>query len=175
MQFEQSNPPTHHSLVMSPAAPEVQPDSELNAPESAAKIRTLIVDDEPLSREVLRRLLVKEPDIDIIGLPTSSREAVELINRLEPDLVFLDVQMPELDGFEVLSQVRCAHTPTAIFVTANDSFAQRADEVHALDFMVKPCTRQRLQAALQRARERFHRLTMAANPATSDPPNNCLR
>jgi len=170
MQFEQSNPLTQRALVMSPPAPEVQPDSPLNAPEAPAKIRTLIVDDEPLSREVLRRLLAKEPDIDIIGLPTTSREAVELINRLEPDLVFLDVQMPELDGFEVLTQVRCAPPPTAIFVTANDGFAQRADEVHALDFMVKPCTRQRLQDALQRARERFHRLTLAANPAVSDQP-----
>jgi two-component system LytT family response regulator len=121
----------------------------------AMKIRTLIVDDQLLARELLRRLLKDEPDIEIIGMPTSGLEAVEAINTLAPDLVFLDVQMPELDGFGVLAQINRARMPVIIFVTANDDFALRAFDVHALDYLVKPCTADRFKNSLQRAREQI--------------------
>jgi two-component system LytT family response regulator len=133
-----------------PSAPNAQ---ALTAPAGPSKIRTLIVDDDPVARDVLRRLLQKEPDLDVVGVTGSSRQAVDLINQLTPDLVFMDIQMPELDGFGVLGRVTCPHPPTIIFVTANDTFAEQAADAHALDFVVKPCSRQRLQAALQRVRQ----------------------
>ena len=89
----------------------------------AMKIRTLIVDDQLLAREMLRRMLKDEPDIEIVGMPASGPEAVEAIHSLAPDLVFLDVRMPELDGFGVLAQIDPARMPAIIFVTANDDFA----------------------------------------------------
>ncbi len=116
------------------------------------KIRTLIVDDQLIARELLRRMLKDQPDIEIIGMPASGQEAVEAINQLSPDLVLLDVQMPELDGFAVLAQIKLARMPVIIFVTANDDFALRAFDVHALDYLVKPCTPDRFQIALARAR-----------------------
>src|SRR5215471_1298288 len=122
-----------------------------------AKIRTLIVDDQLLAREMLRRMLKDEPDIEIVGMPASGPEAVEAINTLSPDLVFLDVRMPELDGFGVLAQIEPARMPMIIFVTANDDFALRAFDVHALDYLVKPCTVDRFQTALHRARRQINR------------------
>jgi two-component system LytT family response regulator len=124
---------------------------------AARKIRALIVDDQLLAREVLRRMLRNEADIEIVGTPANGREAVETINRLKPDLVFLDVQMPELDGFGVMSQIASSWMPVVIFVTANQQFALKAFDVQALDYLVKPCTRDRFQLALQRAREEIQR------------------
>ena len=121
------------------------------------KIRTLIVDDQLMARELLRRMLKDEPDIEIVGMPASGLEAVQAINSLTPDLVFLDVRMPELDGFGVLAQIDPARMPVIIFVTANDDFALRAFDVHALDYLVKPCTMDRFQTALHRARRQIHR------------------
>ncbi len=121
------------------------------------KIRTLIVDDQLMARELLRRMLKDEPDIEIVGMPASGWEAVQAINSLSPDLVFLDVRMPELDGFGVLAQIDPARMPVIIFVTANDDFALRAFDVHALDYLVKPCTMDRFQTALHRARRQIHR------------------
>jgi len=129
------------------------------------KIRTLIADDQLLAREVLRRMLKNEPDIEIIATPANGREAVEAIGQLKPDLVFLDVQMPELDGFGVVSEIEPSQRPAVIFVTANDGFALKAFDVQALDFLVKPCERDRLQLALQRARARIRRdAEIAARP-----------
>jgi two-component system, LytTR family, response regulator len=129
-----------------------------DAPQFAArKIRALIVDDQLLAREVLRRMLRSETDIEIIATPANGREAVEAINRLRPDLVFLDVQMPELDGFGVMTQIDAARMPVVIFVTANQQFALKAFDVQALDYLLKPCTRDRFQLALQRAREEIQR------------------
>jgi two-component system, LytTR family, response regulator len=116
-------------------------------------IRTLIVDDQLIARESVRRLLKDEPDLEIVGLPSSGREAIQAINTLSPDLVFLDVQMPDFDGFGVLAQINRTQMPVIIFVTANDDFALRAFDVHALDYLVKPVSRDRLQLALRRARE----------------------
>ncbi len=120
------------------------------------KIRTLIVDDQLIQREVLRRMLRSETDIEIIGTLENGREAVACINELHPDLVLMDVQMPELDGFGVVSEIGPARMPPFILITANDQFAQQALDAHALDYLLKPCTRARFQAALHRAREKIH-------------------
>ncbi|MCI0695278.1 LytTR family DNA-binding domain-containing protein [candidate division KSB1 bacterium] len=116
------------------------------------KIRTLIVDDEPLARERIRTLLADELDLEIIGECANGHEAVGAIQRDKPDLLFLDVQMPELDGFGVLQRLGAEKLPAVIFVTAYDQYALRAFEVHALDYLLKPFDRERFQKALQRAR-----------------------
>ncbi len=121
------------------------------------KIRTLIVDDEPLARERIRHLLHKEPDIEIICECADGRDAVAAIGKYKPDLVFLDVQMPELDGFGVLEQLDRRAMPAIVFVTAHDQFALRAFEVHALDYLLKPFDSGRFRKALERARERIQR------------------
>src|ERR1035441_6060957 len=97
------------------------------------KIRALLVDDQSTGLAVLRDMLHhSEPDIEIIGMAASGREAVESINQLAPDLVFLDVQMPELDGFEVVAQIKLPQMPVIIFVTGRDDLALKAFEAHAL-------------------------------------------
>jgi two-component system LytT family response regulator len=116
------------------------------------KIRALIVDDEPLARRRLRTLLRSEPDIDVAGECGDGRRALAAILEKEPDLVFLDVQMPELDGFEVLEAVGAKHLPAVVFVTAFDAHALRAFEVHALDYLLKPFDRDRFRKTLDRAR-----------------------
>src|SRR6266705_6046678 len=136
---------------------ENNPGDRLGTDPGPSKIRTLIVDDQLMARELLRRMLKAEGDIEIVGMPASGPEAVAAINTLAPDLVFLDVRMPELDGFGVLAQIDAARMPIIIFVTANDDFALRAFDVHALDYLVKPCTMDRFQTALSRARNQIHR------------------
>jgi two-component system, LytTR family, response regulator len=116
-------------------------------------IRTLIVDDEPLARERLRTLLEQEADIQILGECSDGRQAVLLITEQAPDLVFLDIQMPGLDGFGVLQAITDRPLPAVIFVTAYDQYALQAFEVHALDYLLKPFTARRFQKALQRARQ----------------------
>jgi len=118
-------------------------------------IRALIVDDEPLARERIRELLKTEPDVVCAGECSSGREAVKAIVRLEPDLVFLDVQMPEGDGFEVLRALQDRKLPAIIFVTAYDKYALRAFEVHAIDYLLKPFRQARFESALERAREQI--------------------
>jgi two-component system LytT family response regulator len=119
------------------------------------KIRTLIVDDQLIGREALRHLLQQEPDLEIVGMAANGCEAVESINRLAPDLVFLDVQMPDLDGFEVAAKINRTRMPIIIFVTARDDVALKAFDAHALDYIVKPCQPERLRLALQRARQQL--------------------
>ena len=140
-----------------PCGVEQNPTNDFGRFTEPAKIRTLIVDDQLMARELLRRMLKAEGDIEIVGMPASGPEAVKAINSLAPDLVFLDVRMPELDGFGVLAQIDAARMPIIIFVTANDDFALRAFDVHALDYLVKPCTMDRFQTALRRARNQIHR------------------
>ena len=118
-------------------------------------VRVLIVDDEPLARERLHKLLAAEPEVTIVGQCANGREAVDAIVEHAPDLVFLDVQMPELDGFGVLSELDPARVPVAVFVTAHDQFALKAFEVHAVDYLLKPFDKERFQTALKRARERI--------------------
>ena len=117
------------------------------------KITALIVDDEPLAREKIRRLLRDENEIEILGEAVSGAEAVEMIERQKPDLVFLDIQMPEMNGFEVLQSIENGNLPAVIFVTAYDQYAIKAFEVHALDYLLKPFDLERLQTALERVRE----------------------
>lgn len=119
------------------------------------KIRTLIVDDEPLAREKLRRFLTMEPDIELVGECESGSQAVTAIQTLTPDLVFLDVHIPEFDGFKVLEKLVIDPLPVIVFVTAHDQFALKAFEVHALDYLLKPFDRERLQLALSRVKIRL--------------------
>jgi two-component system LytT family response regulator len=118
-------------------------------------MRVVIVDDEPLARQGIRQLLASHADVEVAGEARNGREAVRMLNALAPDLVFLDIQMPELDGFDVLRQVTVTPLPAVIFVTAYDAFAVRAFESHALDYLVKPLHEARFQDALGRARERL--------------------
>ena len=120
-------------------------------------IRTVLVDDEPLAREGLRVRLGREEDIDIIGEASDGPSAVDAIVELRPDLVFLDVQIPGFDGFDVVSRIASTHLPTIVFVTAYDRYALRAFEVHALDYLLKPIAHRRFQEALRRARHELSR------------------
>jgi len=119
------------------------------------RIRTVIVDDEPLARDAIRLRLKDEPDIDMVGEAATGSEAVDLIGDTLPDVVFLDVQLPGMDGFEVLDRVSSTWLPIVVFVTAYDRYALKAFETHALDYLLKPFTRDRFRAALQRARAAF--------------------
>jgi two-component system, LytTR family, response regulator len=119
------------------------------------KIRALIVDDEPLAREGIRMRLAREPDIVVVGECSNGRQAVSLIERDSPDLVFLDIQMPKLDGFGVIAAIGARRMPQVIFVTAYDEHALRAFEVHALDYLLKPIDGARFMEALTRARSRI--------------------
>jgi len=120
------------------------------------KIRALIVDDEPLAREGILMRLKQAPDVEVIGECGNGREAVTVIRREVPDLVFLDIQMPRLDGFGVVEAVGVKHMPHVIFVTAYDEHALRAFEVSALDYLLKPIDGKRFFEALERARDRIH-------------------
>lgn len=117
------------------------------------KIRALIVDDEPLATDLLRTMLERAPDLEVVGECENGLQAVASILELSPDLVLLDVQMPDLDGFGVLEAVRDAGAalPVVIFVTAFDQYALRAFGVHAVDYLLKPCDPERLAAALEHA------------------------
>ena len=121
------------------------------------KLRTVIVDDEPLARERLASLLSAEQDIEIVRQCRDGEEAVDAIDQLSPDLVFLDVQMPALNGFEVIEAVGPEKMPLVIFVTAYDQHALRAFQVRALDYLLKPFDQERFQEALQRARAHIQR------------------
>jgi two-component system LytT family response regulator len=118
-------------------------------------IRAVIVDDEPLARRRIRGLLVEAGDVDVVAECANGREAIQAIEASPPDLLFLDIQMPEVDGFDVLRAIGVDHVPVVIFVTAYDQFALRAFEAHALDYLLKPFDDERFEAALQRARERI--------------------
>jgi two-component system LytT family response regulator len=116
--------------------------------------RVLIVDDELIARRRVRRLLTVEKEIAIVGECGDGGSAVKMITDLEPDIAFIDVQMPELDGFDVVESVPPDKLPAIVFVTAFDRYALRAFEVHAIDYLLKPFTNERFRTALTRARER---------------------
>jgi len=115
-------------------------------------MRIVIADDEPLGRLALRQLVAPHADIDIVGEACDGREAIDLVRRVAPDLLLLDIQMPELDGFDVLAELAPAIPPT-IFVTAHDTFAVKAFDAHAVDYVVKPVGQARFDAALARVRD----------------------
>jgi two-component system LytT family response regulator len=121
------------------------------------KLRAIIADDEPLGRERVRTLLKDEPDVEVVAEAANGREAVAAVRKHAPDLLFLDVQMPELDGFEVLRGLGRERLPVVIFVTAFDEHAVRAFEVHALDYLLKPFKPSRFKQAVARAREQARR------------------
>jgi len=118
-------------------------------------IRVLLSDDEALARERLRGLLDDEPDLEIVAECGDGKSAIALIKREKPDLVFLDIQMPEIDGFGVVSALRDQVMPLTIFVTAYDRYAMKAFEVHALDYLLKPVAKERLSEALEHARKQL--------------------
>ena len=121
-----------------------------------AKIRALVADDELLARKFIRRMLKQDSEVEIVAECSNGTEAVATIRKEKPDLVFLDVQMPEMNGFAVLDAVRLDHLPEIIFTTAYESYAIRAFELHALDYLLKPFDQVRFKAALKYAKERFH-------------------
>lgn len=118
----------------------------------AVRIRALVVDDEPLARELIREMLATDAEVEVVGECANGREAIAAIKASPPDIVFLDVQMPELGGFDVLESFDPTTTPYVIFVTAYDQYAVRAFEVHALDYLLKPFDRERFEVAWQRAK-----------------------
>ncbi|MDC8012760.1 LytR/AlgR family response regulator transcription factor [Tahibacter soli] len=119
----------------------------------AAPLKVLIVDDEPLAREGLDALLSKDREVEVVGQATGV-DAIALIAQLRPDILFLDIQMPEVDGFALLERVGADAVPAIVFVTAYDRYALRAFDVHALDYLLKPFTDARFASALARAKER---------------------
>ncbi|MBV8551864.1 MAG: response regulator transcription factor [Acidobacteriaceae bacterium] len=119
----------------------------------------MVVDDEPLAREGLRMLLSREPEISAIYEAKDGREAVDAIRNARPDLVFLDVQMPEMDGFSVVKEIGAEHMPAVVFVTAHDQYAIQAFEINAMDYLLKPVTEQRFAQSLARAKARLNHRT----------------
>ena len=116
------------------------------------KIQTVIVDDEPLARKFLREMLGNDPQVEIVAECANGYEALRAVKKLKPDLLFLDIQMPELDGFAVLQALEWEHVPLVIFVTAYDQYAMRAFEVHALDYLLKPFDDHKFERAMNRAK-----------------------
>jgi two-component system LytT family response regulator len=127
------------------------------------KLRTVIVDDEELARRVLREFVSAAPDLEIVAECANGFDAVKAISELAPDLVFLDVQMPKLTGFEVLELI--GREIAVIFVTAYDSYALRAFEAHAVDYLLKPFAKDRFEVAVERARRRIR-----SSPQSAPPP-----
>ena len=117
-------------------------------------LRVIVVDDEPLARTRIKRMLENIGSIEIVAECSNGREATQQIAKLQPDLLLLDIQMPEMDGFEVLQSLH-SHFPYVIFVTAYDQYAIRAFEVFALDYLLKPFNESRLEKAITRAREQI--------------------
>lgn len=126
-------------------------------------IRTLIIDDVALARERLKRCLASDPEIEIVGECDNGEKAVADIRSLAPDLIFLDVQMPALDGFGVLEALSGERAPVVIFVTAHNEYAIQAFEVNALDYLLKPVDPERLNKAVERAKSRLAQLTQNEN------------
>src|SRR5215204_5264011 len=129
-----------------------------------SKAGVLIVDDEPLARDRIREMLKGDREIRIIGEARNGREAIEAITLHAPDIIFLDVQMPDMDGFEVLKTLKMKHLPLIIFCTAYDQHALRAFDVHAIDYLMKPFDRKRFANALDHAKGQLNRPT--GNPDT---------
>lgn len=123
--------------------------------ESSEKIRTVLVDDEPVARKLLASLAGRDADIEVVGCCADGMEAVERVLSERPDLLILDVQMPGMNGFEVLENLSAIELPLVIFATAHDQHALRAIEVQAVDYLLKPFDAERFQAALERAKKRL--------------------
>jgi two-component system LytT family response regulator len=120
-----------------------------------APLRAVIVDDEALARKFIRRMLRDDPDVEIVGECSNGKEAAATIKKQDPDLVFLDVQMPEMNGFAALESIGVDQCPLVIFTTAYEQYAIRAFELHALDYLLKPFDQARFKDAIKHAKERF--------------------
>lgn len=140
-------------------------------------MRVIVVDDETLARAIMIEHLAQVPDIEVVGQAANGFEAVKLAEELNPDLIFLDIQMPKLSGFEVL-ELLGERAPAVIFTTAFDEFALRAFEVHAVDYLLKPVEPARLVAAVERAAERLRNRTPPPSAqelsAAARPPGRAL-
>jgi two-component system, LytTR family, response regulator len=134
--------------------------------EPKTKIRTVLVDDEQLARQVLREFISRHADLEIAAECSNGFEAVKSVAEQKPDLLFLDVQMPKLDGFEVLELI--GNETAVIFVTAYDNYAIKAFEVHAVDYLLKPFSADRFDAALARAKQRLSGIAPQKSPAAAD-------
>jgi len=137
------------------------------------KIRTIVVDDEPLAREGLALLLAKDPDVEIVAECEDGLQAVNAIRELDPDLVFLDIDMPGLDGFQVIEKIGTGTMPLTVFLTAYNEFAIEAFRVHALDYLLKPLAEERFLESLHRvkaelARRRLFRRSNQLSALLSD-------
>jgi two-component system LytT family response regulator len=126
-------------------------------------LRVVVADDEPMGRQRLVRLLQAEPDTEVVAACADGQEAVEAIREHTPDVVLLDIQMPHLDGFEVVAALGEAHQPAVIFVTAHDQYALRAFEVHAFDYLLKPVDQDRLREAMRRSVASASRVPQGSN------------
>jgi two-component system LytT family response regulator len=124
----------------------------MTAAPDTASLRVLIVDDEPLGREALRLALSSAHGVEVVGESQGGAQAIDTIREQRPDIVLLDIRMPEVDGFDVLRALGTGHRPVVIFVTASDSHAKRAFDVHALDYVLKPFDDTRVHTAIERAR-----------------------
>lgn len=139
------------------------------------KIRVLIVDDEPLARERVRVFAEEEPDLEVVGECGDGTAAVESIEALRPELVFLDVQMPRLNGFEVLEAIEVRPWPAVIFITAHDTHALRAFEVSATDYLLKPYAQARFRKAVERARLQLRAIRNDGPTASAEGPGAALQ
>ncbi len=133
---------------------------------ASGKIRAVIVDDEELARQVLREFVAAHSEIEIIAECANGFEAVKIVTEQKPDLMFLDIQMPKLNGFEVLELI--GSDTAVVFVTAYDSYAIKAFEVHAVDYLLKPFGADRFEASLKRAKERLAGKLPGAAPSATD-------
>ncbi|HEU4604501.1 MAG TPA: LytTR family DNA-binding domain-containing protein [Steroidobacteraceae bacterium] len=146
-----------------------------------ASMNALIVDDEPLARDGLRMLLREDAKVSHVFEAKNGREAVDVIRNEQPNIVFLDVQMPEMDGFDVLKEVGADSIPAVVFVTAHDRYAIRAFEINAIDYLLKPVARERFEQALHRARSRVaarnedNRRMVALLETLASPPKQLER
>jgi len=134
--------------------------------ETQKKIRAVLVDDEQLARQVLREFVTAHADMEIVAECSNGFEAVKAVTEQKPDLIFLDVQMPKLDGFEVLELI--GRETAVVFVTAYDNYAIKAFEVHAVDYLLKPFSSDRFDAALTRAKQRLSGAATQKTPAAAD-------
>lgn len=134
----------------------------MSTPAASSRWRVLIVDDEPLARQSLRLLIARHPDFDLVGECSHGQEAIDAVRRSVPDLLFLDIQMPGMDGFDVLREIGPTVVPAIVFATAYDEYALCAFESRALDYLLKPYSDERFEAVLGRVRERLRERSFAS-------------
>lgn len=141
--------------TLSDQSPETSPDGCASVSEDNSKIRTLLVDDQLSALAVLQDILRFEPTVQIIGTASGGRQAIEAINALAPDLVLLDIEMPEIDGFGVVAGITVKKRPIIVLVTAREDCAATGLVAQALDYVIKPCQPSRLHSAIARARQQI--------------------